>query len=74
MNKIIDADELQKKQGAPYQYHGMTIQEVPITGNLVRIDVLKKTSPCNRLCYEYRHGDCLGELWACKDYREFRSE
>lgn len=42
MTKIIDADELQKKQSAPYQYHGMTIQEVPITGNLVRIDIYRR--------------------------------
>lgn len=38
---IIDADELQKKQSAPYRFHGMTIQEVPI-GNPVQVTVFRK--------------------------------
>ena len=70
---IIDADELQKKQSAPYQYHGMTIQEVPI-GNPVRVDIFKKVNPCGAICGDYQRGDCPGEIWVCKEYREFRSE
>jgi hypothetical protein len=42
VHQYTDANELQKKQNAPYQYHGMTIQEVPITGNLVRVDVYRR--------------------------------
>jgi hypothetical protein len=74
MNKIIDADELQKKISAPYQYHGMTIQEVHI-GNPVQITVFRKNgSPCDESCIEYRRGDCVGELWMCRAYQKFRSE
>ena len=68
MNEIIDADELQKKQSAPYQFHGMTIQEVPITGNLVRVDIFRKINPCTEACYEYRQGDCPGQMWSCIVY------
>jgi len=71
---IIDAELEQDRQTAPYQYHGMTIQEVPI-GNPVQVMVFRKNgSPCDESCMEYRRGDCVGELWMCRAYQKFRSE
>jgi hypothetical protein len=60
---IIDAEAEQEKQRAPYTFRGMTIREVPI-----------RESPCNESCEEYRRGDCITEVWACKEYSKFRSE
>ena len=59
LQPVIDAEQVQERQRAPYRFRNMTIREVPV-----------KENPCTDFCQNRE--DCPGEVWACKEYSKFR--